>query len=81
MRPGTIHAAKLDKSPRLQRALAVLREYPGGVTTRQWIQRANICACNSVAAELRALGYPVVCKYEGRGRGGSSIFRYTLAAA
>lgn len=77
MRIG-LHFASVKTSERLQRALAVLREYPGGVTTRQWINRANICACNSVAAELRAQGYPITCTFEGRNVRGSSVFRYRL---
>lgn len=80
-RPGSLHYAKLESSPRLQRALASLREHPKGLTTRQWIDRADICACNSVAAELRKNGYNVTCGFEGRSPTGSSVFRYRLVEA
>jgi hypothetical protein len=70
--------AHLRTSPRLQRALAALRAHPGGLTTREWIQEADICACNSIAAELKANGIPVECRYEGRSHGGASVFRYVL---
>jgi hypothetical protein len=74
-----IHAANLAKSPRLQRALKALQDNPGGLTTRQWIQVADICACNSVAAELRAAGIPVECSFVGRSVHGSSVFKYRLS--
>ena len=57
----TMHAARLDRSPRLQRVLAVLqdgREY----TTRDIVVRARVCAVNSCAAELRANGYDIRCR-------------------
>lgn len=73
-----MNQANLQTSPRLRRALEVLQQSPEGVTTRQWIERANICACNSVAAELRANGIKVECVFEGR-RNGSSVFRYMVA--
>ncbi len=75
---ATIHFARLDKSPRLQRAIAKLREFPGGLTTKQWQSRANLCNAHTCAAELKAQGYRIECHYEGRGAGGSSIFRYEL---
>jgi hypothetical protein len=68
----SLHYATLSRSPRLQRALAALRENPRGLTTREWIRTADICACNSIAAELKAQGIPVVCQPEGR------LFRYVL---
>lgn len=62
---GTIRAAKLETSERLQRALAALA---GGavLSTLQWSRRANICACNAVRAELVANGQPVKCERRGR---------------
>lgn len=71
-----MHAASLH-SPRLKRALAALREFPGGLTTRQWIEAADICACNSIASELRACGIPVECLHEGK-KNGANVFRYKL---
>lgn len=49
---GRIHAARLDRSPRLQRVLHVLsdmQEY----TTRDLIEKAAVCAVNTTIVELR----------------------------
>ena len=71
--------ARIQKSPRLERALKALQDAgKAGLTTRQWIAAADICACNSIAAEIKANGIPIICSFEGCGVGGSSIFRYTL---
>jgi hypothetical protein len=78
MRTG-IHYAALS-TPRMQRALKALEDAGlMGLTTREWIAKANICACNSVASELRRCGVNVICSYDGRRPQGSSIFRYRLA--
>jgi hypothetical protein len=74
----TLHYASLRTSKRLHRALSALEEFPGGLTTRQWSRRANICACNSVAAELRAQGIPITCTHEGRTKDGGQVFRYRI---
>ncbi len=73
-----MNQASLKTSPRLRRALKVLREHPAGVTTRQLIQRANVCAVNSIISELRANGVKIQCLFEGR-RNGAAIFRYMVA--
>lgn len=56
-----IHAAK--KSSRLKRVLECLRRWKnlGGVTTRQIIRWANVCAVNSCVSELRAQGHKIRC--------------------
>ena len=56
--------ARLESSPRLQRVLAALR---GAVrlSTREIIERANVCAVNSCVAELAANGYRIDCTREG----------------
>ncbi len=74
-----MNQASLKTSPRLRRALAALQRNPNGLTTRGWIREANICACNSIAAELKANGVPITCHHEGR-RNGASLFRYRLVA-
>ena len=65
-----LHAAKVSKSPRLQRVLDYLKwmAQPSGfgwATTRAIIDRANVCAVNSCVAELRANGYDIECKRDG----------------
>ena len=64
---GTIHAAKVDNSPRLQRVLEVLLDYKPH-TTRDIIRRAFCCAVNSCISELRENGYEITCNRIGRSR-------------
>ena len=60
-----MNAARLKTSKRLQRTLKVLREAKGvELTTRQLMRRANICAVNSVIAELRANGCEITTRRE-----------------
>ena len=74
-----MHAARIEKSKRLQRALAALKAHPRGLTTRQWIQEADICACNSVAAEFKAQGIGITCTFEGRTPDRAAIYRYSIS--
>lgn len=56
-----MNAAKLEKSPRLQRVYEALQKH-GPLTTMQIIQTAKVCAVNSIIAELRANQIPIDCK-------------------
>ena len=76
-RPGS-HAARLERSARLQRVLVVLRAHPAGITTRELILFTGSCAPHSDVAELRANGYLVACDGVGRTGDGRKVFRYTL---
>lgn len=69
---GSIHYAKIENSPRLQRLLALLE---GGqeFTTLEIMQHAKICAVNSAICELRLNGFEIVCKAVTRG-----IYSYQL---
>ena len=60
-----MHSAKIDSSIRLQRVLKVLKD---GLkhTTRDIIRKANVCAVNSVIAELRDNGYKIDCERVGQ---------------
>ncbi|HET9680332.1 MAG TPA: hypothetical protein VFP95_07220 [Gammaproteobacteria bacterium] len=71
-----MHYAKLENSPRLQRALKFLRDNPRWLSTRDIIQGADVCAVNSIASELRANGLNVACRCRGRG-----IYEYRYEAA
>jgi hypothetical protein len=73
---GTIHAAKLGNSPRLQRVLAVLLDGQPH-TTRDLIREAEVCAVNSIADELRANGIGIDCTAAPGERG---VYEYRLAA-
>ena len=69
-----MHAARIDKSARLQRVLKLLRyKIPYRFTTLEIIKRAKVCAVNSIISELRANGYEIDCRCVGRGR-----FEYEL---
>lgn len=60
-----MNAARVKTSRRLQRTLRVLREAgSAGLTTRQLMRRANICAVNSVIAELRVNGCEITTRRE-----------------
>lgn len=58
-----MRSARLARSPRLQRVLALLAD---GLphSTRQIIRDAQVCAVNSAVAELRDNGIPILCRKE-----------------
>ena len=73
-----MHSAAVERSPRLQRVLKLLRdgrEY----STRQIVQDADVCAVNAIVAELRDNGYPVECRQVVRH--GRRIWLYRLPGA
>lgn len=76
----SLHAATLS-SPRLQRVLQALKDYPQGLTTKEIILVADVCAVNSIISELRACGEAITCDYEGRTKSGAAVFRYKLGEA
>ena len=68
-----MHAAKYDKSERLQRVHRLLMTGPK--TTREIVRIADVCAVNSIIAELRAGGIPVTCQPV---PGKKGVFLYSL---
>ena len=67
-----MHAAKVEKSKRLQRVLALLKT--GHIyTTRQIIKAARVCAVNSIISELRENGFDIECRRIAKG-----IYTYQL---
>lgn len=68
-----MHYAKLRTSRRLQRVLGLLSD-GGEHSTRDIILRANVCAVNSIIAELRRNGLPVTCRVSG------GVYFYRLGA-
>ena len=63
-----MHAARADRSARLRRVLEVLldgREH----STRDLVVAAEVCAVNSIVAELRANGYRILCRQGVDGHG------------
>lgn len=61
---AAMHAARIEHSDRLQRVLALLADGRPR-TTLDIVTEARVCAVNSIAAELRANGVPVVCQRQG----------------
>lgn len=63
----TIHAARIAESPRLQRVQALLADgrWHG---TREIMLAADVCAVNTVIAELRDNGCAILTRCVGRGR-------------
>ena len=62
-----MNAASIDRSKRLQRVLGVLSDYAWH-GTREIVRVADICACNSIIAELRANAFKIETRCTGRGR-------------
>ena len=56
-----MNAANLTKSDRLQRVHRLLSG-GGEFTTLEIIQRAGVCAVNSIISELRQNGYQIDCQ-------------------
>lgn len=74
-----MHYAKLSKSPRLQRVLRELKRAKGPVTTKDLVTSANVCAVNSIIAELRENGADITCHQEVENA--ERRFFYTLVKA
>jgi roadblock/LC7 domain-containing protein len=74
----SLHAARVDRSGRLQRVLELLgdgREH----STLDIAQHAQVCAVNSIIAELRANGYTIACRQDTDPAGGGRVWRYRLS--
>lgn len=70
-----MHAASLDRSPRLQRVHDLLKD-GAERSTMDIMLNAQVCAVNSIVAELRANGAEIECR---RGdSGGEPIWLYRL---
>lgn len=70
--------AKLETSERLQRALRVLQAAKGWVSTRTLIRQAQICAVNSVIAELRENGAVIETRATTCSKTGRRLWQYRL---
>ena len=62
---GKLHAAKLEKSDRLQRVHKYLKGCDGEKSTRDIVQAANVLAVNSIISELRDNGIAIDCRRNG----------------
>ena len=59
-----MNAASIEKSARLNRVLDLLSR-GGEFTTLDIIKQANVCAVNSIIAEIRQNGYDITCQRRG----------------
>lgn len=59
-----MHAASIEKSERLGRVLDLLSQ-GGDFSTLDIIKQANVCAVNSIVAELRQNGFDINCQRRG----------------
>ncbi len=76
---GRMHAARLDRSPRLQRVLAALQAAgPGGITTRELSRAAEVYAAGTFVSELRKNGVQIACAMERTTADGARVYRYRL---
>ena len=64
-----MHAASIDKSLRLQRVRDLLAD-GGEYSTLEICVGGNVCAVNSIIAELRTNGYAIECRQARRLHGG-----------
>ena len=71
-----MHAASLERSPRLRRALELLSDGRER-STLEIIAGARVCAVNSVIAELRQGGLNIFCRQD-RETSGERVWLYRL---
>jgi biotin operon repressor len=62
-----IHAARIEQSDRLRRALSVLSDGHWH-STREIMRIADVCAVNTVISELRSNGIDIETRCVGQGR-------------
>ena len=76
---GHIHAGNPATSKRLRRVLDFLTSRgPDGATTREIIEKCDVCAVNAIVPELRACGYTISCKTTVDAATGARVARYKL---
>ena len=76
-----MHAARLDSSPRLQRVHELLSD-GAAHSTLEIVTSAQVCAVNSIVAELRHAGAEIECRQSVSGSGQRVwLYRMTKPAA
>jgi helix-turn-helix protein len=74
-----MHAARVEKSPRLQRVVAALRAAgPGGITSRDLARQADVVAPATYVSELRRNGFTFSVTRERVTSTGARVFRYVM---
>ena len=72
-----MRAARLERSPRLQRVHALLAD-GGEYTTLEIVRRPGVCAVNSIIAELRENGCYIECRQVRDPATGAPVWRYRM---
>jgi hypothetical protein len=73
------HAARVEKSPQLQRVLAVLeRAGANGIDGLALEREANVRAGATRVSELRHNGYEIEARYIRTSESGAKVWRYYL---
>lgn len=76
---GIMHAANVEKSPRLQAVLTMLRRRgSAGATGRELALAAEVLNPSGAVSELRANGFVIDCVEEPSTRKGRRVFRFVL---
>ena len=75
-----MHAARIERSERLQRVHGLLSDGEWH-STRDIMREADVCAVNSVAAELRENGFYIEGKWSKDPITGRRIFLYRMPFA
>lgn len=57
--------AQLAKSDRLKRVADVLKKARTPLSTKEIIEKANVCAVSAIVSELRANGMAIECQRNG----------------
>lgn len=74
-----MHAAKVEKSPRLQRILAFLRQRgERGATTLEIAIECTVVNTATYVSELRQNGFTIERTHERTTPGGAAVHRYRL---
>lgn len=74
---GVMHAARLERSPRLQRVHALLSD-GAERSTLEIVSDAQVCAVNSVVAELRENGVYIECRRVRDPASGAPLWLYRM---
>ena len=74
-----MHAATIQKSDRLRRVHELLSDY-NEHSTLEIVTEAQVCAVNSIIAELRANGAVIVCRQARNPESGRRVWWYRMLA-
>ena len=74
-----MHAATIQRSDRLRRVHELLSDY-NEHSTMEIVAEAQVCAVNSIVAELRVNGAVITCRQVRHPESGRRVFKYRMLA-